>query len=240
MFQYACEAVSKFIFPIFVACQSKDHEIEHSVGVAILLNDEGWLVTAGHNVELLVKLDRAKKLGKVNEFTYRLGHIGGQLTKLQFQNNIDLGVSQISGYSASEDQMYAVFRKKPVMQGELLCRIGYPFLDNPNTRYGPEGLEFEDVSQTATFASEAFVGRNISHEIGRWIETSSPGLIGQSGGPLVDPSGYVCGIQTKNKICPPESAEKVQPPFPHTGLAVDIETVRDFLNEHEIAYQTEE
>ena len=240
MFQNACEVVSKFILPIYVACQSKDEEIEPSIlGAAMLLNDQGWLVTAGHNLELLMKLDRAQKSGDNNTTTYQFGHFSGRLANSQLQNKIDLGIGQISGYSAGKNQVYAVLRVKPVMQGELLCRIGYPSLDNPRIHYGLEGFEFEDVSQAVTFANEAFVSRLISHELGKWIETSSPALMGQSGGPLVDPSGYVCGIQTKNKICPQESAEKVQTPSLHTGIAVDIETVRDFLNQHEIAYLTE-
>lgn len=84
------------------------------------------------------------------------------------------------------------------------------------------GFGFKDVFPVTMFANEALVGRFVLLESGKWIETSSPGLLGQSGGPLVGTDGLIRGMQVNTRITRPAFfwgtiEEGGQDPVPETG-----------------------
>ncbi len=68
------------------------------------------------------------------------------------------------------------------------------------------------------------------------IETSSPGLRGQSGGPLVDEDGKVCGIQSYTIHY--SLKFNVQDQFLHVGRAIHAKSIIEFLDRYNISYQS--
>ena len=77
----------------------------------------------------------------------------------------------------------------------------------------------------------------------KYFETSSPGLRGQSGGPVFDVTGVVWGIQSETTHYPlgfsPKNAEgQAEHQFLNSGKAVDAETVCGFLDDNDISYET--
>jgi hypothetical protein len=80
------------------------------------------------------------------------------------------------------------------------------------------------------------------------VETSSPGIKHQSGGPILDVEGTVWGIQTKTRlldlgvsgqVIDSSGAEIAVPQYLNSGFGADAETVMGFLDHHGISYQTD-
>jgi hypothetical protein len=77
----------------------------------------------------------------------------------------------------------------------------------------------------------------------RWIETSSPGLRGQSGGPIIDPQGSIWGIQSNTASYPlgfdppvPGRPGVTHHQFLNVGRGVHPDTIFGFLNQLGIKY----
>ena len=66
------------------------------------------------------------------------------------------------------------------------------------------------------------------------METSSPGLGGQSGGPVVDEYGLVCGIQVNTRKYPIATAKAGWSYY--VGRAVTVMAIRAFLDQHNVPY----
>jgi S1-C subfamily serine protease len=78
-----------------------------------------------------------------------------------------------------------------------------------------------------------------------WLETSAPGLKGQSGGPLIDSKGSIWGIQSNTYSYPLgfspkvkyQGIEHVEHQFLNVGRAVHAETVLGLLKQSNINHQ---
>ena len=81
------------------------------------------------------------------------------------------------------------------------------------------------------------------------IEMSTPGLRGQSGGPLFDENGVICGMQYSTKhlhlgfdleekeININNKIKKISDyPFIHLGQCIHVSTIKAFLREHDISF----
>ena len=80
-----------------------------------------------------------------------------------------------------------------------------------------------------------------------FIETSTPSLIGQMGGPVFDAEAVVWGIQSHTKHqalgfrppVPGGATGQVEHQFLSTGLAVHAAVIRRFLDAEGVAYRSE-
>jgi hypothetical protein len=104
---------------------------------------------------------------------------------------------------------------------------------------------------TPRFPIDGMFTRHICDNSGKiiGIELSTPGLRGQSGGPLFNSEGIVYGIQSmtkhlhlgfdmvKEKMLLNGREELINnQPFLHVGQCVHVEIIKDFLNENNIKY----
>ena len=166
---------------------------------------KAWFVTAGHMLKQIATLNQQvthskpggrKKRDWVTDYATIMGVTQASLSKAFVHDELDIGVGKLKGYTTPSGYKFPQFRVREVEQGELLCRIGYPFIDSIRPTWSREkGFSFTNLFPVPMFANEALVSRFAKLNTGKWIETSSPGLKGQSGGPLVDSDGYICGIQ---------------------------------------------
>ena len=88
--------------------------------------------------------------------------------------------------------------------GRSLCRFGFPF-EQIAVSFDPARSVFSlDQLQLALFPIEGILTRIIAGTgtPAQFIETSSPGLRGQSGGPLCDSRGRIWGIQSRTAHIP--------------------------------------
>ncbi|MEW5917981.1 MAG: hypothetical protein AB1762_16380, partial [Gemmatimonadota bacterium] len=142
----------------------------------------------------------------------------------------------------------------PMRQGTSLSRIGYPFNDVKVTRDpATQQYAFQHIS-VPIFPIEGILTRQIDagqHPLGYqegYIETSSPGLKGQSGGPILDTKGRVWGIQSRTLnlslgFDPEVPAEDGKKPkrrehqFLNVGWGTRPEAVVGLLREVDVSHQ---
>lgn len=139
-----------------------------------------------------------------------------------------------------------------ICPGTSLCKLGFPFIEFTPT-FDEAKNQFElpkDLAYTL-FPIEGIYTRNLQtneEDNGikiKYIETSSPGIKGQSGGPIFDEDGVIYGVQSKNVTIPlgfkgtvkikGKTIEENQ--FLNTGIGVHPETLIYFLNKHKIKYE---
>jgi len=214
----------------------------------VIVNEEGWIVTAFHMVDLLAKMnDGAQKTRnrEAEEARIRsdptldkrtrqkqvssLGRLGKEdtdrcsvwwgrdgVTIPQFHTlpAADLAVGKLEPFDKTWVADYPTF-KNPSMNfepGTSLCKLGFPFHQitptwdaAKNSFVLPPGslpLPLFPIDGILTrFADIQVVGpaappTPLPFPL-RFLETSTPGLRGQSGGPIFDTQGTVWAIQSR-------------------------------------------
>ena len=153
-------------------------------------------------------------------------------------------------------QSYAKFLKdsSKLKQGKYMCRLGFPFPEFTNFQYNAESDDIEwtttGQNETPRFPIEGMLTRHIM-QAGQLagIEMSTPGLRGQSGGPLFDHEGIVCGMQwstnhlhlgfdMKNfeyKING-RPIKVTNQPFLHVGQCIHVDIIKKFLADNHIKF----
>ena len=105
-------------------------------------------------------------------------------------------------------------------------------------------------SVTPRFPLEGMITRHLADNQGIWgIEMSTPGLKGQSGGPLFDDKGIVYGMQSSTKhlhlgfdieglpvMIDGKMTGVSNHPFLHVGQCIGAEVIKAFLAEKGITF----
>jgi hypothetical protein len=168
----------------------------------------------------------------------------------------DLAILRLVNPKNLNYNSYARFHKSgDIKQGEFLCRLGFPFPEFQNFTYNAsaENIQWtqQGIANTPRFPIEGMVTRHLADENGIFgIEMSTPGLRGQSGGPLFDKNGIVCGMQyatnhlhlgfdMKNKEVM-ANGERIKianyQPFLHVGLCLHSNVIKNFLRENNVKF----
>ena len=172
-------------------------------------------------------------------------------------STLDLAILEFKGFTKKLYTSHASFIKdsKNIKQGKYLCRIGFPFPEFNNFKYDnlKDDIDWtiQGIDASPTFPLDGiitrFLGDANSKIIG--IEMSTPGLKGQSGGPLFDTDGTIYGMQyatnhlhlgfdiKDREIVNDGKKSKVSNfPFLNVGLCIHVDQIKDFLTEHNIAF----
>ncbi len=172
--------------------------------------------------------------------------------------NIDLGALKISNFNADSITQYPKFKnpKQPMLIGTSLCKMGYPFHS-----VHPQFNEVENTFDIAAgamyppyFPIDGIFTRLIATPVQTqgypsWlIETSTPGLRGQSGGPTFDIYGNVWAIQSStthhplgfdagnNKTITPKESEHLKNQYLNVGIGIHSATLVGFMTENNIKF----
>ena len=172
----------------------------------------------------------------------------------------DLAILKFNDYKNLCYQQHAIFLKdsSTIKQGQFLCRLGFPFPEFTNFKFNEtnDDIEWtnEGVTASPRFPIEGMVTRFLAEEKNKLfgIELSTPGLKGQSGGPLFDKEGIVYGMQFSTKhlhlgfdmvdkeIVTNNKTKKVSDySFLHLGQCIHADTIKEFLNEMKVKYYEE-
>lgn len=172
---------------------------------------------------------------------------------------LDLAILIFEGFKKKFYNSYATFVKEPnkIKQGKSLCRLGFPFPEYNNFRHNPETDDIE-WTKTGNPNSPKFPLDGIITRFGGdgkqiiSIEMSTPGLRGQSGGPLFDTDGVVYGMQYMTshlylgfdindlEIVKDGKRTKVSnSPFLHVGHCIHVDRIKEFLNLHNVKFYEE-
>jgi hypothetical protein len=170
---------------------------------------------------------------------------------------LDLAIIEFKGFDRVFYNSHAQFVKdsSKIKQGKLLCRTGFPFPEFNNFRHNPDTDDIEWTNtgnpNSPSFPIDGIITRFTADQEGLigGIEMSTPGLRGQSGGPLFDTEGIVYGMQfatshlhlgfdmKDHEIIHEGKKVKISNhPFLHVGLCVHADRIKQFLNEHQVRY----
>ncbi|MCE7067676.1 trypsin-like peptidase domain-containing protein [Dyadobacter sp. CY326] len=168
----------------------------------------------------------------------------------------DLAIIQFRDFESKQYQGYARFLKdsRSVKQGRYLCRLGYPFPEFTNYQFNKNTGDIEWLKtgriNTPSFPIDGIVTRHIGESSGVvGIEMSTPGLRGQSGGPLFDPNGTIYGLQSSTRhlhlgfdqvnrevITEGHRKRVSNYPFLNVGQCVHVDVIKQFLREKNVTF----
>lgn len=168
----------------------------------------------------------------------------------------DLAILKFNDYKNLRYNEHAIFLKdsSTIKQGEFLCRLGFPFPEFNNYKFNEanDDIEWtaEGISASPRFPIDGMVTRFLADENKLYgIELSTPGLRGQSGGPLFNKDGIVYGMQfsTKhlhlgfdmiNKEIISNNQTKIVSDFSflHLGQCIHVDVIKEFLKEKGVQY----
>ncbi len=167
----------------------------------------------------------------------------------------DIAVARLEPFDPSWVTNYPIFKTAAGDDdlGTSLCKLGFPFSEvNVQFDQASGAFQFTGRNQLPFFPLDGIFTRRIEIvdqesglQIVKLIETSTPGLPGQSGGPVFDTDGIVWGIQTSNTTFALQlnmpalkvDGKEIQvPQFLNAGWAVGPETICDFLTSSSIKF----
>lgn len=173
---------------------------------------------------------------------------------------LDLAILIFEGYTDKFYSSYAKFVRNhnKIAQGRSLCRLGYPFPEFNNFQYNQA---IDDIEWTANgnpnspkFPIDGIITRfGVDGTQIASIEMSTPGLKGQSGGPLFDSDGIIYGMQFltnhlhlgfdiegKEIINDGKKTKVSNHPFLHVGHCIHADRIKEFLTQHNVRFYEEQ
>ena len=237
-----------------------------SVGAGILLNKDGWVLTAKHVLEEAAKvlaeearsrawesikgdhslsskarqraLRNVGKRPKIKRAAVMWGQVGADVDETHVHNDIDLALFRIANLTLGREFTPPKFRDGEIPAGEMLCRSGFALLeDKLVVKWDDKERTFAANAMPPLFANSGIVSRFIDDGGVQIIEVDSPGLKGQSGGPLFDEQGRICGMQFRTTHYPLGFNTRA-PEFYHVGQALHASTICRCLDERGVTYAT--
>ena len=289
MFAKAYEIATSFTRPVIVSMRFYDKSVKCSSGAFVVLNDEGWIITAAHLFEPYFALQQHSK--ELSAYTKQVVTIeqdqdltakqkDKKLRKLmpnpRWITNVsfwwswdavtikdikrlpegDIVAGRLEPFDKTMVKAHPLLKdpSKGLNPGTSLCKLGYPFHE-VTASFDEEKNEFKippGVLPLPRFPIEGIFTRNVRmgqskdgrYEI-KFLETSSPGLRGQSGGPIFDTSGTVWAIQIRTAHFPLGFSPKVKKndkeveehQFLNVGLGIHPELIVTFLGDNGIAFK---
>lgn len=287
MFSKAYDIAKQFTRPLVVTMRFYDKTIDSGLGAFIILNNDGWLVTAAHNLgaafafnqhqielkeytEKLEKINANKQIKDsqrkallraikpnpkwVTDFAFMLAGQPIAILENHIYGENDIAFLRVD---KSVIQGQTIFPKiivpTKIKHGTSLMKLGYPFVEVKAT-FDDAKKTFElpkDLFPIPFFPIEGIYTRDLlsgktkdqSLDI-MFLETSSAGLKGQSGGPICDNKGNIYAIQSQTMTLPlgfkgttivnKKTIEENQ--FLNVGIGVHPKTIVELLTKHNIKF----
>lgn len=288
MFAKACERVYKFTRPLIISTRTVDGTVSSSCGTFIIINPEGWILTAGHLFDSFVKYQQdMKKIKEVEEINTRKasmavpgamtlpdtiqldpkwitnhsfwwGGDGLRITSVYVNREIDIALAKLDGFRPDMVQEYPIFRDPDTMRpGTSICRTGFPFA-NIATDFDEGSKSFRirnGVLPLPFFPNDGIHTRNVLKQNKSkegnydmlYVETSTPGLKGQSGGPIFDTNGHIYAMQVQTNHIPLgfhpiseyDGKSIVENQFLNVGIGVHGKLLQQIMRDHHISFKVE-
>ncbi len=186
------------------------------------------------------------------------GWDGVHLTDGYYDRQIDILIGRLANFNPSWVREYPILRDPGTLRpGTSICRSGFPFLDIKSTWNESNGtFQIPRInSKEVIFPNNGMHTRTVNRGKSRngnfdmrYVETSTPGLRGQSGGPIYDSEGRIYGMQVNTVHIPLgfhptveyQGNTVVENQFMNVGLGVHIGTIRDVLDSRHVHYDSED
>jgi len=169
---------------------------------------------------------------------------------------LDLAILKFKDVQRNYYSSFAIFMKDGSLlkQGKSLCRFGFPFAEFKNFEYDKVNDEInftkEGIAGSPAFPMDGILTRHVGEgSVIVGIEMSTPGLKGQSGGPLFDTNGIVCGMQSNTVqyhlgfdeqkveiVSKGKKSNILNHSFLNVGRCIHVDAIKEFLKLHEVKY----
>jgi len=172
-----------------------------------------------------------------------------RVTEIRLHPIADLAVFKLDPFTPLADQAYPIFRSDAITPGISVCRIGFPW-HSVDAVFANNNFDVKSGFPALLFALEGIVSRFLvtgdsTGVNAKYIQTSTPGLRGQSGGPLFDIEARLCGLQSStvhldlgfDATYQRDGETKIERQFLNVGQAVHLDEIRTFLDTNMIVYQ---
>ncbi|MDI1325068.1 MAG: serine protease [Algoriphagus sp.] len=208
----------------------------------------------------------AKKLGlnsaQASEMRITFVDCVDTISNLKFflHPDYDLALIKFDGFQKTLYTNQPRFKKddNQVQPGAMLCRMGFPFPEFSNYRLNQESQNLEwtkdGTARSPRFPIEGMLTRFLGDATGKiyGMELSTPGLRGQSGGPLFDSEGRIVGMQSRTKhlhlgfdieektIIAHGKTKKVNDyAFIHLGECIHGSVIKEFMRKNNVTFKEE-
>lgn len=172
---------------------------------------------------------------------------------------VDIAVARLEPFDPAWVSKYPTFKDptKDFDPGASLCKLGYPFHQiNPTWNDTKDAFELPAGSVPLPLFPIDGILTRIAELVAtnappppfpmRWIETSTPGLRGQSGGPVFDIKGTIWGIQVNtahyplgfDPAVPGAPASQREHQFLNVGRGVHPDTLFGLFDQLGLSYDT--
>ena len=264
MFVNAIEKAAAFTFPLIISNRLQDGTVTSNLGSFVIINEEGWFITAGHIVQEtyihqqhLNEYNNYKQGGKVTlnpkwilNHSLWFGADHHRVAQFYVFPDNDLAIGKIENYDPLFVSAYPKFiQADQIKSGRSLCKLGFPFYDinatfeNNTFRYDSKLFPIPRFPYEGMMTRVISGGAKENREI-LWIETSSPGLRGQSGGPIFDMNGNIWALQSMTRHIPLGFSPKIikdnkeieENQFINLSWGVHVKSILSFLDEHKVKY----
>jgi len=288
VFVNALKLASAYTQPVIISKRFESGKIECGCAAFIILNADGWILTASHVMKTLHLFQQQKIAHEDNErsrvaiqndpnindkqkrrkisqilkdpnritnIAFWWGHDGIQYSDIIGNDLLDLAVCKLTGAPQISESSYPIFKNLPenleyLPVGRSLCRLGFPFHEihatfdeqNGNFTLAPDTLPIPRFPNDGILTRGVWIINPNNQSKARFIETSTPGLRGQSGGPIFDVNGHIWGVQSKTINLPlgfsptikVNNKEVIEHQFLNVGLGVHAFEIIKFLQENNI------
>jgi hypothetical protein len=191
----------------------------------------------------------------ITNLSYWWGHDGVGGGNVVADSRRDLAAVQLTNIGPLNVTAFPTFAPagEEMSPGTSLCRLGFPF-HTVNGRFddATKNFRIDNMPPISMFPNDGIHTRimmQVDANTGiqtKFLETSTPGLRGQSGGPIFDRTGRIWAIQSRTLSLPLGFAPKVKQggkefvehQFIHIGVGAHVDEVRDFLTANKIDFAT--
>jgi hypothetical protein len=283
MFADACNKAMKYTRPVAVSTRQHDGSMRTDVATMVVINSDGWAITAGHVFDSFVKFQQDMKKTKeiedlnktkvhhpnapsvpvqidkgfITNHSFWWGWDGVRLNNVLVNRQVDVAIGKLEPFDPKWVTEYPVFADPNHMRiGTSVCRGGFPFIN-----IKPEFLEDKKAFRIPKIQADKFFypiegiythfeerGKSADGSCTlRYVETSSAGLKGQSGGPIFDRFGHIYGLQVftdhRNTGFHPtaelDGQKMVENQFINIGVGVHVSTLYELFKNRNIRYDME-
>ncbi|MBL7007229.1 MAG: trypsin-like peptidase domain-containing protein [Spirochaetia bacterium] len=166
----------------------------------------------------------------------------------------DLAIGRLESFNPESIKNYPILKNpRNLRLGTSLCKLGYPFHNISATydetlnsfRLQPGAIPIPRFPMEGIYTRNLIIGKSKSGKVDiKFLETSTPGLRGQSGGPIFDKYGNVWAIQSHTRHLPLGFSPKLmrnnkeieENQFINVGMGVHPETLVNLLVENKIEF----
>jgi len=171
----------------------------------------------------------------------------------------NLAIVHFKGFDTTHYKGHAVFADdaNSVRPGKILCRLGFPYPEVSSAIYNgiTDDIEWGNVGaiNTPRFPVDGMVTRHVvTNGKVSGIELSTPGIKGQSGGPLFDENGVIYGMHIESRRLnlgysfnehglPAKNNEtgSSDSAFIYVGHCLSADVIKAFLSDNKVKYYTQ-